>query len=482
MPADALKILFLAAEAAPLVQVGGLADVIGSLPRALRGLGHDVRVAIPGYGAIDWSRFSPEHRTGFPVPTGAGDLWADIFETTVANVPFWLVTGAPIPKDRRIYGNADENAQQFIFFSLAALWACQNLDWKPDVVHAHDYHAGAAVLWLGTSGPFNDYFRSVASLFTIHNLPYAGEGAGRAMGLFKLMRPEGIGALPEPMRDSLLGVALLTADWLTTVSPTYAREIRTPESGRGLDGVLRARGDHLEGITNGIDTTLWNPKTDSALAVKYDATSLDFRAKNKASLQKEAGLETAPRAPLAAIVSRIDAHQKGLDLALAILPWWIESGGQLVLLGTGEPSLEQQFARWELAFPTRVSARLRFDGGYARRIYAGADLVWVPSRYEPCGLSQQIGMRYGAVPVARRTGGLADTVIDVGDPGGTGIMFDEPIPTAFQDALVRAARVYADARAWRQLVQRGMARDSSWERSAREYALLYERAAAEHRR
>src|SRR5262249_29545444 len=274
----------------------------------------------------------------------------------------------------------------------------------------------------------------------------------------------------------------LTADWLSTVSPTYAREIRTAEGGRGLDGVLRARGDHLAGITNGIDTNLWNPKTDSTLAARYDASSLARRLQNKTALQREADLHPAPEAPLAAIISRIDAHQKGLDLALAVLPWWIESGGQLVLLGAGEPALEQQFARLEMAYPGRASVRLRFDGAYARRIYAGADLVLVPSRYEPCGLTQQIGMRYGTVPVARRTGGLADTIIDAGDPGGTGIMFDEPFVPALQDALARAARVYADARSWKKLMQRGMARDSSWERSAQEYELLYERTVAEHRR
>jgi starch synthase len=477
-----LRILFLAAEAAPLVQVGGLADVVGSLPRALQALGHDVRVAIPGYGAIDWTRFAPEHRARLAVPAGGGDQAADIFETTAAKVRFWLVTGPPIPKDRGVYGGSpEENAHRFVFFSLAALWTCQSLGWKPDIVHAHDYHAGAAVLWLATGARSNDYYRSVASLFTIHNLPYAGENAGRAMGFYKLTRPDGIGALPEPLRDSLLGVAILTADWLSTVSPTYAREIRTSEGGRGLDGVLRARGDRLVGITNGIDTSLWNPKTDPALVARYDASSLHARSGNKAAVQREAGLEAAPRAPLAAVVSRIDAHQKGLDLALAVMPWWIDSGGQLVLLGTGDPSLQEQFAGLEMAFPGRASVRLGFDGAYARRIYAGADLVLVPSRYEPCGLTQQIGMRYGAVPVARRTGGLADTVVDVGDPGGTGIMFDEPIAPALQHALGRAARVYADARAWRELVQRGMARDSSWERSAREYAALYERTVAAHR-
>ncbi|HEX7253334.1 MAG TPA: glycogen/starch synthase [Thermoanaerobaculia bacterium] len=477
-----MKILFLAAEAAPLVKVGGLADVIGSLPQALRDEGHDVRVAIPGYGAIDWARFAPQPRARFPVPSGAGDQIAEIYETRVGGVPHWLVTGPPIPHTRTIYGaGIEEDGPKFIFFSLAALWACQSLDWKPDVVHAHDYHAGAAVLWLATSARYNDYFRSVASVFTIHNLPYAGQGAGRAMGLYQLSTPGGIFVLPEAYRDSLLGVALLTADWLSTVSPTYAHEIQTSEGGRGLESVLRARGDHLSGITNGIDVDLWNPATDSALASRYDAGSIDTREKNKAALQREAGLGAARRSPLAAVVSRIDAHQKGMDIAAAALPAWLASGGQFVLLGTGDPTLEQQFARLELAFPGRASVRLRFDAAYARRIYAGADLLLVPSRYEPCGLTQMIGMRYGAVPVARRTGGLADTVVDAGDPGGTGLMFDEPRPEALADALARAARVYADAGAWRELVRRGMAKDFSWKRSAREYARLYEQAVRQRR-
>jgi starch synthase len=482
VPAVALKILLIAAEAAPLVKVGGLADVVGSLPKALRALGHDVRVAIPGYGSIDWARFAPESRARFPIPSGAGDQVAEIFETHIDPVTYWLVTGPPIPQDKRIYGSGiEEDGPKFIFFSLAALWACQSLDWKPDVVHAHDYHAGAAVLWLATSARYNDYFRSVASLFTIHNLPYAGQNAGRAMGFYRLSQPGGIFVLPEAFRDSLLGVALLTADWLSTVSPTYAREIQTPEGGRGLDAVLRARSDHVSGIANGIDTDLWNPATDDAIAQRFGARSIDSREMNKSALQREAGLAAAPRAPLAAVVSRLDAHQKGMDLAAAALPWWIASGGQFVLLGTGDPSLEQEFARLELTYPGRASARLRFDAAYARRIYAGADLLLIPSRYEPCGLTQMIAMRYGAVPVARRTGGLADTVVDAGDPGGTGLMFDEPKPEALGDALGRAARVYADARAWRKLVRRGMAKDFSWERSAREYALLYERAVQQRR-
>ena len=477
-----MRILFLAAEAAPLAKVGGLADVIGSLPKALQALGHEVRVAIPGYGSIDWLGFKPQWRARLSVGTGLGDQTAEIFEAAAGGVPFWLVTGPPISRDGRIYGSSiEEDGPKFIFFSLAALWACQSLDWKPAVVHAHDYHAGAAVLWLATGARHNDYFRSVASLLTIHNLPYAGQHAGRAMGLYGLSKAPGADLLPETFRDSLLAAAILTADGLSTVSPTYAREILTPQGGYGLDAVLRARNDRLAGVLNGIDTDSWNPATDRAIAARYDAATFARRAQNKAALQREAGLASAPGSPLAAIVSRLDAHQKGMDLAADVVPWWLESGGQFVLLGTGDPALEREFARFEVAFPGRASVRLRFDAGYARRIYAGADCLVIPSRYEPCGLTQMIAMRYGAVPVARRTGGLADTVVDAGDPEGTGLMFDEPRSSALADALARAARVYADERQWKELAKRGMARDFSWRRSAREYARLYESVVARRR-
>src|SRR5215470_6031799 len=362
-----MRILFLAAEAAPLIKVGGLADVVGSLPRTLTTFGHDVRIAIPGYGAIDWAGLEPKWRAAFPVHRGGGEQTAEIFETAIDRIPVWLVTGPPIPKDRRIYGSGiEEDGPKFVFFSLAALWATAALGWKPDIVHAHDYHAGAAVYWLGTSGRSNAFFRDVASLFTIHNLPYAGEGAGRAMGEYLLPRSDAIFALPERFRDSLLGAALVTADHLSTVSPTYAREIQSSPGGNGLEHILYARRAQLTGILNGIDTRLWNPATDSALVEQYDAATLEKRAANKITLQREASLEADPATPLLGVVSRLDS-QKGFDIAGPGILRWLELGGQFVLLGTGDPRLEGEFAGLESAFPTRASVRLRFDGAYARR-------------------------------------------------------------------------------------------------------------------
>ena len=473
-----MKILFLAAEAAPLVKVGGLGDVAGSLPAALREAGHEVRVALPGYGAIDWSRWRPRYVSTVAVRRGGGNFGAHAFETDIAGVPFWLITGAPIPKDRTIYGSGiGEDAPKFIFFSLAALWTAQANGFRPDVVHAHDFHTGAAVWWLATEGRRNEFFAPVASVLTVHNLPYAGQGAGRALGEYLLPKADAISLLPEGFRDSLLGLGLLGADEISTVSPTYAREIQTPEHGRGLDLLLRARSDRLTGILNGIDVAAWNPATDAALAVPYDAATLDRRPADKEALQREAGLTPELDRPLLAVVSRLDS-QKGLDFAVPAVRRWLDGGGQFVLLGTGEGSLEAAFAAIELDSPGRASVRLRFDGAYAHRIYAGADALLIPSRYEPCGLTQMIAMRYGAVPVARRTGGLADTVIDAGDPGGNGLMFDEPTPAALWDALERLLRARAEPGFWRELQRRGMQTDFSWPRSAARYTELYERARA----
>ena len=472
-----MRVLFVASEAAPLVKVGGLADVVGSLPKALSALGHDVRVALPGYGtAIDWQRWKPQWQTKINVPRDWGDQPAEIWEVWVGKLRHYLVTGSPIPGQGSPYGfGIQEDGPKFIFFSLAALWATEALGWKPDVVHGHDFHAGTAVWWLATEGRRNPFFRDVASVFTIHNLPYAGQGAGKYLSDYHVPRTAALAALPVNYSDSLMGLGILGAELLSTVSPTYAREILTPEGGYGLDGVLRARADRLSGILNGIDTDIWNPQTDASIEERYGLATLDRRPANKRALQQEAGLAVEPHTPLLAAVSRLDS-QKGFDVAAPVIRRWLELGGQFVLLGTGVESIERTVASFELAFPGRASVRLRFDGRYARRIYAGADAMLIPSRYEPCGLTQMIAMRYGAIPIARRTGGLADTVVDAGDPRGNGILFDELSAWSVADALERAMAVYADPGRWEALQRRGLGADFSWARSAAAYSGVYERA------
>ncbi|HEX9689595.1 MAG TPA: glycogen synthase [Thermoanaerobaculia bacterium] len=471
-----MKILFLSAEAEPFVKVGGLGDVAGSLPRAIASLGHDVRLAIPGYGAIEWARLRPDRGVGFEVPRPPGAQPGELWETRTDGVPVYLVTGPPIPSDHRVYGSSiDEDGPKFVFFSLAALAACRALSWQPDVVHANDWHTGPAVYWLATAGPADAFFRSTASLYTIHNLPYTGRGAARALAEYGLPPGAALSVLPEWARDSMLGLGLATADILTTVSPTYAWEIRTPQGGHGLDGALRAREDRLYGVLNAIDTNLWNPATDSILRERFDVSTLERRATNKAALQEEAGLEVDERAFLLAMVSRVDS-QKGFDIALPALRQWLGAGGQLVILASGDAAIEKELAALELGWRGRASVRLRFDSPYSRRIFGGADGVLIPSRYEPCGLTQMIAMRYGAVPIARRTGGLADTIIDAEDAGGTGILFDGYDPGSVAGALERALRVYAERDRWIDLQRRGLEKDFSWNRSAAEYEVLYREA------
>ena len=470
-----MKVLFLAAEAAPFVKVGGLGDVAGSLPLALAALGHDVRLAIPGYGAIDWPRFQPKPAGSFEVPHAGGRDPGQIWEIE-SDVPVWLLTGPLIPRDQAIYSESlAVDARKFLFFSLGALAACRALDFRPDVIHANDWHTGPAVLRLATTRGHDPFLRDTASVFTIHNLPYTGRGAGPYLAQYGLPASPALAFLPDWARDSMLGIGLATADFLTTVSPTYAKEIQTPEGGHGLDATLRARADRLRGVLNGIDVRAWDPSTDPALAARFDRATLEKRSANRAALAEEAGLAPDPNAFLLGMVSRLDS-QKGFDIALPVLAGWLESGGQLVALGSGDPAIERGLAELELAFPGRASVRLRFDPPYSRRIYGGADGILIPSRYEPCGLTQMLAMRYGAVPIARRTGGLADTIVDVGDPGGTGILFDGYDPVSLAHALDRAVRVYAHPESWSELQRRGMEKDFSWDRSAAEYEAIYREA------
>ncbi len=472
-----MRILFLAAEAAPLVKVGGLADVAGELPGALRRLGLDVQLALPFYPLIDRRSMNAQKVTTIQVEHRRGPQQAEVWRTELGGVPILLIDGDPVRRSQPVYAGMPLDAEKFAFFAVAALMAVEALGWKPDVVHANDWHAAPAAVWLARRRQQSSFWDNVVSLLTVHNLPYTGAGGEGALADYGF-RPSEDPRLPLWARSQPLPMGLSAADWLSTVSPTYAQEIQTAEFGCGLEGLLQARADRLVGILNGIDPEGWNPATDPALPAHFNAAELAPRAQVRAALLQELGLPPDAAVPLLGMVTRLD-FQKGVDIALEALDEIADVPWRFILLGTGDPGLEDKARRFARSHTGRAHAVLRFDTALARRIYGGSDLILVPSRYEPCGLAQMIGMRYGSVPLVRATGGLRDTVQPyVPGKGGTGFHFEQPDPKAMAVSLRHALKVFADKRSWRPLQRRAMRRDFSWNRSAAEYRSLYERALA----
>lgn len=481
---NTLKVLYLAAEAVPFAKVGGLADVAGALPKALREQGLDIRVMIPRYGAIRSDQF-PMERIGEPffVPAGPMQEHVHLVRSTLdGETPIYLIWNEQYFSARdRIYGFEDD-AQRFAVFCHAALAALRLLDWKPDVIHANDWHTGLVPTWLDLVGRKDPFYRDIATLFTIHNLAYQGI-TGRLILTFAQM--EYVTHLPveQPGMVNWMAQGIAHADLINTVSPQYAREILTPELGMGLDPLLRERQDRLFGVLNGIDYDEWNPSTDNAIPHRFDAERLDQRVMNKIALQQQAHLPARADIPLVSMVSRLD-QIKGMDLMEPVLNWLLtENEAQFILLGTGQPEYHALFEHIQKRFPEAMRIFLKFDDALARRIYAGADIFLMPSIVEPCGLGQMIAMHYGCVPVVRATGGLIDTVTDYKAAPrrqGTGFMFTAQTPKACIGALKRALKTYTNKKAWRELQQRCMNADFSWRSSAQEYVKLYRQAIQAH--
>jgi len=469
-----VNILLLAAEMAPYVKVGGLGDVAGALPQALRRLGHDVRVVLPRHRRIDPSRWELTP-CGAPLRFAVGweTIEAPILERSSDGVPTYFVDIPWLFGDREAVYGAGDDARRFVLFCAAALAHVERLRWRPDVVHCNDWHTAVvpAMLMGGTAGRF---FRDVASLLTLHTVAHQGWTDREHLG-------GGQALLPSFVREhwvNLLALGIGTADLIAAVSPNFAREIQTDLGGHGLDGLLRWRSDRLFGVLNGIDTRACDPAADPALPARYSAEELSGKALCKAALQREAGLPVQPGAPLLGMVSRL-VNQKGFDLVAAALEGLVrQTRLQLVILGTGQPEYHALLEGMAGRFPDRVRAWLSFDPALAHRIYAGADMFLMPSLFEPCGLGQLIAMRYGAVPIVRAVGGLLDTV-EEGPPGEprTGFVFWEYDAHKLTEAVLRAVAAYQGPD-WERLVRNGMSRDFSWARSAREYARLYVRAMA----
>jgi starch synthase len=475
-----LRILILSAEVAPFAKTGGLGDVAGALPKALAKLGHDVRVVLPAYREQERAAGSGDGAlVALPVelmvPTGGGPIAAGVLQSTLpgSDVPVYFIAERELFDRPNLYGY-DDDPYRFAFFTRAALELTTVLGWRPDVVHAHDWHAAPAVMWLATAGRADGRFAGIATVFTIHNLAHQGRSSRRVSDYLGIAVPP---MIEEAGWDEVNFMArgIYHATLVNTVSPTYAREIMTPEGGNGLDALLRARSDDVSGILNGLDDVIWNPATDPRLVETYDVSQPQRRSANKRALQERLGFRTDDDVPLVAMVTRLDA-QKGMEITghvIHLLMNGLAGEAQFVVLGSGARPYEEAFAHLAAYHPQKMAAILTFAPDLAPLLYAGSDLFLMPSLFEPCGLGQLIAMRYGSVPVVRRTGGLADTVRD----GQTGFTFDAYTSDAFWVALQRALLVYnTDATAWARLRDAGMSANFSWGDSARAYERLYENA------
>jgi starch synthase len=474
-----MKILFVAAEVAPFTKVGGLADVAGSLPVALAKLGHDVRVVMPRYYTVSPSVHNLKTVINhFEVPIGSGSTGVGILEGALPvpagspHVPVYFVQNQHHFERPRIYGY-DDDGDRFIVFCQAVLRMLPLLNWRPDIVHANDWHTGLVPNYLKTIYRFDMFLGGIRTAFTIHNLAYQGNFPPSFLAQANL-QDYGIVWGDRDGWVNVLGRGIAYSDAVSTVSPTYVSEIMSAEYGENLDWLLRTRFGHLWGILNGIDYNFFNPATDKHIAVHYDLDSLEQKAGNKTELQRLANLPQEPHIPLIGMVSRL-ADQKGFDLLASAADSLLQRNLQLVILGTGE-YYYHDFLYWlSQRHPAKVAVMLAFDVAMAQKIYAGSDMFLMPSRFEPGGLGQLIAMRYGTVPVVRHTGGLADTVQEYNPSAqsGNGFVFGPYDAAHLEGAVDRALAVYQDQYHWKHLIRVNMARDSSWETSARQYLAFY---------
>lgn len=480
-PQEALRVLFAAAEADPIIKVGGLGDVAGSLPQALRALspaqasGHplDIRLVIPFYPAVKARIKDAEWIAAFEVPSHAGPISAQAYQTSLGELPVYLIDGAPIASEGPIYHlNTRKDGEKFTFFSLALLELARALDWAPDILHANDWHTAIAVHSLALRRAEDPFFAHTRSVLTIHSLPFMGAGTEEALAYFDVP-PSRDARLPAWAVYQPLPMGLAAADFITTVSPTFSRQILTPEYGCGLEDFLRQRSETVVGILNGLDETVWDPATDQALAATFTRESLARRKVNKQSLLDALSLSPDLDIPLLVFIGRMD-QQKGIDLIVDGLRELPDRAWQAILLGTGDPALEAKARQLKADFPRQVRAVIRFDAALSHRLYGGGDMLMMPSRFEPCGLAQMIAMHYGCPPVARATGGLCDTIKDEPSPEtSTGFLFNEATPQALAAALQRALSAFSDQKNWQIRQINGMQQDFSWKHSSEAYAQIY---------
>jgi len=485
-----LKILMAASEAAPFVRTGGLGDVMGALPEALAAAGHEVKVIIPRYGSIDGHRyrFHPV-LDPFAVVNGtrSNTCALEKAELSHAAAEYYFVVSREYFDRPDLYIDPGtgkdfvDNHLRFSFFSRAVLESVRRLNWRPDLVHVHDWQAALIPLLLQTTVPGDRFFESTASVMTIHNLGYQGLFEGKyfaELGLSKELFYAATGPLEFFGRVNFLKAGIVAANKVTTVSHRYATEIRTSEElGCGLMGVLAHRSADLVGILNGVDYSIWSPSRDKLIPFRYGLANLSGKRMSRVELLREAGLPIRERAPVIGFVGRL-TEQKGIDLIVEGADRLMAMDLQLILLGAGEETHRRRLEALEGKYPDKVKLYYGFDDALAHRIQSGADMLLMPSRYEPCGLNQMYALRYGTVPIVREVGGLADTVTDynVRTGGGTGFVFSEYKSEALVAAVERAVELFGRRQKWTKLMKAGMREDFSWHRSAAQYAGVYESA------
>ena len=468
-----MNILFAASEAVPFVKSGGLADVAGSLSKAVRNRGHACRVVLPLYDTIpEEMRAGMKFITYFNTPLAWRNQYCGLFEKTEKGVKYYFLDNEYYFKRGSLYGFYDD-AERFAFFSRAVLEMINYIDFVPDLIHCNDWQTALIPVYLETLYGLNERFSRIKTVFTIHNVQYQGAYDVSVMQ-YVLGLPESANNIVEfGGACNYMKGAIEQCDALTTVSPTYAVELFDPWFAHGLDGLIQTKKHKLRGILNGIDVKLYDPASDPAIAKNYTAANPEKKSANKAALQKQMGLGTDPAPLLIGMVTRLASH-KGLDLVTAAFEQLMEMPVQLVVLGSGEAQYEAFFREQAAKYEGRLAVHLGFEESLARKIYAGADVFLMPSQSEPCGLSQMIAMRYGAAPIVRLTGGLADSVRDFGSGDGNGYTFLTYNQADMLDAIGRALNDYQDKALWPERIKATMLCDYSWGRSASAYIALYQ--------
>lgn len=473
---DKLKILFVSPEVSPFIKTGGLADVAGALPRALKKRGHDVRVVLPEYKKIAYQYVEQfEHITDFRMKMVWRDKYVGVNKLVYKNVPTYFLDNKFYFFRESLYENGDKD-EQYAFFSRAVLEMINQIDFQPDIIHCNDWQTGPLSLMLKDNYQIYDFYREIRTVFSIHNLAYQGKFdphvVGDILGVSNYHLTSG-----NIRHDGLVNymkAGIMYSDIINTVSETYAEEIKTRYYGEGLDYILRMRDNDLYGILNGIDYDEFNPADDKRIYYNYDKDNLEDKYKNKLKLQKDLGLEQNKEKPVFSIITRL-VEQKGIDLFPAIIDEMMNEDLQFIVLGTGENEYEDFFRYIQSRYPDKISANITYDAELAQKIYAGSDVFIMPSRFEPCGLGQMISMRYGTVPIVKETGGLKDTVepYNEHEDKGYGFSFSNYNAHDLLFTIKRAISFYQEKNTWHKLIRRAMEQDYSWEKSAVKYEELY---------